>query len=219
MTLNFSLTNMQLNYVCQIQPNKTKEGLQFIWDTVPNSDDPRNPLSCQGGGGFSATAIIACDPNAAVESMSIDSVSKISCKFNIKMRSEAACKPKPFVPIPIANNDEPWGWFSILFYPFHRIFTLLYVGHSLHVSSKRLRRNSTQKLLGAKFFRCKSCCMSIIGRSSDGGGTTSYNEFGTSNASSSNMNSRFSNTYNPARHENTVVYDDFIIKARCVYCS
>ena len=87
--------------------------MQFIWDTVPNSDDPRNPLRCQGGGGFSATAIIACDPNAAVESMSIDSVSRISCNFNIKMRSEAACKPKPFVPIPIANNDEPWGWFSI----------------------------------------------------------------------------------------------------------
>ena len=140
-----------MDYYLSIQPNKTKEGLQFIWDTVPNSDDPRNPLSCLGGGGFSATAIIACDPNAAVDRLTIDSVSKISCNFNIKMRSEAACKPKPFVPIPIANNDEPWGWFSIFCFTLFIGFTLLCVGYGLHVSSERLRRNSTQKLWERSF--------------------------------------------------------------------
>ena len=183
--------------------------MQFIWDTVPNSDDPRNPLRCQGGGGFSATAIIACDPNAAVESMSIDSVSRISCNFNIKMRSEAACKPKPFVPIPIANNDEPWGWFSIFCFTLFIGFLLYFALGTVYMYRQKGYAEIPHKSFWERsFFRCKSCCMSIIGRSSDGGGTTTYNEFGTSNASSSNMNSRFSNTYNPARHENTVVYDD-----------
>eukprot|EP00943_MAST-04B_sp_MAST-4B-sp1_P008295 g8295.t1 len=90
-------------------PNKTSEGLQFSWAVVPNSNDPRNPFSCMGGGGFSASAIIACDPKADITSLTIDSVSKISCGFNIRLRSKAACVPKPFVPIPANNNDiHPW---------------------------------------------------------------------------------------------------------------
>ena len=198
-----------MDYYLSIQPNKTKEGLQFIWDTVPNSDDPRNPLSCLGGGGFSATAIIACDPNAAVDRLTIDSVSKISCNFNIKMRSEAACKPKPFVPIPIANNDEPWGWFSIFCFTLFIGFLLYFTLGTVYMYRQKGYAEIPHKSFWERsFFRCKSCCMSIVGRSSDGGGTTTYNEFGTSNSSSSNMNNRFSNTYNTARHENTVVYDD-----------
>ena len=200
-------------------PNKTAEGLQFTWDIVPNSDDLRNPIACQGGGGFSATATIDCDPKADITSLTIDSVSKISCNFNIKLRSKAACKAQPFVPIPAVNNDDhPWGWFSIFCFTLFMLFITYFIIGTIYMYKTKGYCEIPHKFFWERcMFSCKTSCMSLCDRcgsggvSSSGSGTSSgksvYNEFGSSSGVSSS-GTRLSNTYNPSRAENTVVYDD-----------
>jgi hypothetical protein len=201
-----SQPHAQLQY-----PNKTSEGLQFNWAVVPNSNDPRNPLTCMGGGGFSASAIIACDPKADVTSLTIDSVSKISCSFNIRLRSKAACVAKPFVPIPANNNDiHPWGWFSILCFTTFIFFLVYFTLGSIYMYRQKGYCEIPHKFF---WYQCwsnvQSSCMSLCrngGSSSSGSMSQSYNEFG----SSSNLSSEtgLSGGYNASKHENTVVYDD-----------